>query len=219
MAVKKVARQLEKKVKITLPDGSGSEFPSGVTCIDIAKSISNSLAKAALACTINERLSDLSTPITQNSSIKIHTLKDRDIAVELIRHDCAHIMARAVQELWPDVKVTIGPVIKTGWYYDFDAPHSFSPEDLPVIEKKMREIINKREAVSTEVWERERALSYYKKNNEPYKVKLIEAIPANEEIRMYWHGDWQDLCRGPHLANTGQIPGDCFKLMNIAGAY
>ncbi len=210
---------MEKKVKITLPDGSGSEFPSGVTCIDIAKSISNSLAKAALACTINERLSDLSTPITQNSSIKIHTLKDRDIAVELIRHDCAHIMARAVQELWPEVKVTIGPVIKTGWYYDFDAPHSFSPEDLPVIEKKMREIINKREAVSTEVWERERALSYYKKNNEPYKVKLIEAIPANEEIRMYWHGDWQDLCRGPHLANTGQIPGDCFKLMNIAGAY
>ena len=128
-------------------------------------------------------------------------------------------MARAVQEIWPDVQVTIGPVIKDGWYYDFDRKEPFTPEDLGVIEKKMKEIINKRDAVRTEAWERARAVQHYTDAQEPYKVELIDAIPGDEPLRMYWHGDWQDLCRGPHLQNTGQVPADGFKLMNVAGAY
>ena len=128
-------------------------------------------------------------------------------------------MARAVQEIWPDVKVTIGPVIENGWYYDFDRQDPFTPEDLGTIEKKMKDIINSRDLVRTEVWDRAEALAHYKKSNEPYKVELIEAIPGNEPLRMYWHGDWQDLCRGPHLQNTGQVPSDSWKLMSVAGAY
>ena len=146
-------------------------------------------------------------------------MKDVDRAIELVRHDLAHIMARAVQEIWPDVKVTIGPVIENGWYYDFDRQDPFTPEDLGTIEKKMKDIINLRDPVRTEVWDRSAAIAYYKKSNEPYKVELIEAIPGNEPLRMYWHGDWQDLCRGPHLQNTGQVPGDSWKLMAVAGAY
>jgi threonyl-tRNA synthetase len=128
-------------------------------------------------------------------------------------------MARAVQEIWPDVQVTIGPVIKDGWYYDFDRKEPFTPEDLGVIEKKMKEIINKRDEVRTKVWDRARAVQHYTDAAEPYKVELIDAIPGDEPLRMYWHGDWQDLCRGPHLQHTGQVPADGFKLMNVAGAY
>jgi threonyl-tRNA synthetase len=128
-------------------------------------------------------------------------------------------MARAVQEIWPDVKVTIGPVIQNGWYYDFDRAEPFTPEDLGRIEAKMREIINARDPVRTEIWDRPRAIAHYEGTNEPYKVELIEAIPGDEPLRMYWHGDWQDLCRGPHLQNTGQVPADAFKLMSVAGAY
>jgi threonyl-tRNA synthetase len=146
-------------------------------------------------------------------------MADEVQANELVRHDLAHIMARAVQEIWPDTKVTIGPVIKDGWYYDFDRKEPFTPEDLGAIEKKMKEIINKRDAVRTEVWDRDRAIKHYEDLNEPYKVELINAIPGDEPLRMYWHGDWQDLCRGPHLQHTGQVPGDAFKLMSIAGAY
>ena len=146
-------------------------------------------------------------------------MQDEEQANELVRHDLAHIMARAVQEIWPDTKVTIGPVIKNGWYYDFDRKESFTPEDLIAIEKKMKEIINKRDAVRTEVWERDVAIKYYEDRGEPYKVELIDGIPGDEPLRMYWHGEWQDLCRGPHLQHTGQVPGDGFKLMSIAGAY
>tara|TARA_B100001094_G_scaffold123272_1_gene119026 strand:- start:1197 stop:2957 length:1761 start_codon:yes stop_codon:yes gene_type:complete len=146
-------------------------------------------------------------------------MKDEVQAEELVRHDLAHIMARAVQELWPEVKVTIGPVIKHGWYYDFDRADPFTPENLGAIEKKMKDIINLRDPVRTELWQREDAIQYYKDNNEPYKVELIETIPSSEPIRMYWHGHWQDLCRGPHLLHTGQVPSDGFKLMSIAGAY
>jgi threonyl-tRNA synthetase len=146
-------------------------------------------------------------------------MKDEVQALELVRHDLAHIMARAVQEIWPDVKVTIGPVIKDGWYYDFDRAEAFSPDDLAIIEKKMKEIINKRDGVKTEVWDRDVAIKYYEDRGEPYKVELIESIPGDEPLRMYWHGDWQDLCRGPHLQHTGQVPADGFKLMSIAGAY
>ncbi|MCV6823818.1 MULTISPECIES: threonine--tRNA ligase [Halocynthiibacter] len=207
------------QIALTLPDGNIREYDAGVTPAEVAASISNSLAKKAISATVNGAHWDLQWPITEDSSIALHTMKDADQALELIRHDCAHIMARAVQEIWPDVKVTIGPVIKNGWYYDFDRKEPFTPEDLEVIEKKMKEIINKREPVTTEIWERDRAVAFYEANNEPYKVELIESIPGDEPLRMYWHGDWQDLCRGPHLQHTGQVPGDAFKLMSIAGAY
>ncbi|RME15974.1 MAG: threonine--tRNA ligase, partial [Alphaproteobacteria bacterium] len=207
------------QISLTFPDGNSRSFPSGVTAAEVAAGISNSLAKKAISATVNGRHYDLQWPITEDATIAIHTMKDEAQALELVRHDAAHIMARAVQELWPEVKVTIGPVIENGWYYDFDRAEPFTPEDLGLIEAKMKEIINRRDPVTTEVWDRERAIRYYEANNEPYKVELVEAIPEGEPIRMYWHGHWQDLCRGPHLQNTGQIPADAFKLMKVAGAY
>jgi threonyl-tRNA synthetase len=206
-------------ITLTLPDGAQREYPAGITGAEVAADISKSLSKSAFSCSVNGEHRDLSRAIDSDSDFAIYTMKDDAQALELIRHDCAHIMARAVQELWPDVKVTIGPVIKDGWYYDFDRKEPFSTEDLATIEKKMREIINKREPVTTEVWDRDRAIQFYKDNNEPYKVELIDAIAGDEPLRMYWHGDWQDLCRGPHLQHTGQVPGDSFKLMSVAGAY
>ena len=206
-------------ITLTLPDGAARVYPAGITGAEVAADISKSLSKAAFSCSVNGEHRDLSRSIDADADFAIYTIKDDAQALELIRHDCAHIMARAVQEIWPDVKVTIGPVIKDGWYYDFDREEPFTPEDLGSIEKKMREIINKREPVTTEVWDRDRAVQFYKDNNEPYKVELIDAIPGDEPLRMYWHGDWQDLCRGPHLQHTGQVPGDSFKLMSVAGAY
>lgn len=209
-------------IKITLPDGAVREFTAGTTGAEVAADISKSLAKSALACRIDGKLSDLSISLEQDTQLSIVTAKDdgeRDAVLELIRHDCAHIMARAVQEIWPDVKVTIGPVIENGWYYDFDREEPFSEEDLAKIEKKMRDIIALRDPVRTETWDRDRAVKFYEDNNEPYKVELVGMIPEGELIRMYWHGDWQDLCRGPHLQHTGQVPADAFKLMNVAGAY
>ena len=206
-------------ISVTFPDGNSRDYDAGVTPAAIAESISKSLAKKAISATVNGAHWDLQWPIDANADIAIHTMQDEAQANELVRHDLAHIMARAVQEIWPDTKVTIGPVIENGWYYDFDRAEPFTPEDLGAIEKKMKEIINKREPVTTEVWDRDRAVQYYKDNNEPYKVELIDAIPGDEPLRMYWHGDWQDLCRGPHLQHTGQVPADAFKLMSIAGAY
>ena len=207
------------EVTIEFPDGSIKNFQKGINAIQVAESISNSLKKSAIACSLNGVLSDLSKEINENCKLEIFTIKNENVALELIRHDCAHIMARAVQEIWPDTKVTIGPVIENGWFYDFDRDEPFTPENLLTIEKKMREIINLKDPVKFEVWERNKAIKYYSEKKEPYKVQLINDIPENEKILMYWHGYWQDLCRGPHLANTGQIPGDCFKLMSIAGAY
>ncbi|MQY42890.1 threonine--tRNA ligase [Epibacterium sp. SM1969] len=207
------------QVSLTFPDGNAREFDAGVTAAQVASSISTSLGKKAISATVNGEHWDLQWPIEQDAAIAIHTMKDEAQANELIRHDLAHVMARAVQEIWPDTKVTIGPVIDNGWYYDFDRAEPFTPEDLGAIEKKMKEIINKRDEVRTEVWERDRAIQHYTDNNEPYKVELIESIPGDEPLRMYWHGDWQDLCRGPHLQHTGQLPGDAFKLMSVAGAY
>jgi threonyl-tRNA synthetase len=207
-------------ISLTFPDGNARSYESGTTPLEVASSISTSLGKKAISATVDGQHWDLQWPIEANASIAINTLKDSDAeALELIRHDCAHIMARAVQEIWPDVKVTIGPVIQNGWYYDFDRKEPFTPEDLSRIEKKMKEIINKREPVTTEVWDRDRAVKFYEANNEPYKVELIDAIPGDEPLRMYWHGHWQDLCRGPHLQHTGQVPADGFKLMSVAGAY
>ncbi|WP_120501413.1 threonine--tRNA ligase [Roseovarius sp. EL26] len=207
------------QISLTFPDGNARNFDAGVTPAEVAASISTSLAKKAISATVNDQHWDLQWPIDQDSSIGINTMKDEEPANELIRHDLAHIMARAVQALWPDVQVTIGPVISNGWYYDFDRAESFTPEDLGAIEKKMKEIINLRDKVTTEIWDRQRAIDFYTQNNEPYKVELIDAIPGNEPLRMYWHGDWQDLCRGPHLQHTGQVPADAFKLMSVAGAY
>ncbi|PIE15612.1 MAG: threonine--tRNA ligase [Rhodobacterales bacterium] len=207
------------QISVTFPDGNIQSFPAGITPAEIAAGISNSLRKKAISATVNGAHWDLQWPIETDASIAINTMKDAGPALELIRHDLAHIMARAVQEIWPDTQVTIGPVVKDGWYYDFDRAEPFTPEDLGLIEKKMKEIINLRDPVRTEIWERERAVQFYRDNNEPYKVELIDSIPGDEPLRMYWHGDWQDLCRGPHLQHTGQVPGDAFKLMSIAGAY
>ncbi|MEO0386933.1 MAG: threonine--tRNA ligase [Pseudomonadota bacterium] len=206
------------EISLTLPDGAVRRVPPGTTGADVAAGISKSLAKAALAMRLDGRLVDLSEPIGADAALEIVTLKD-DAALELIRHDCAHIMARAVQEIWPDVKVTIGPVIENGFYYDFDREAPFTPEDLTAIEAKMREIIALRDPVRTDVWDRARAIAHYEATGEPYKVELVGMIPEGEPIRMYWHGDWQDLCRGPHLQHTGQVPADAFKLMSVAGAY
>jgi threonyl-tRNA synthetase len=208
------------QISLTFPDGNSKAFQAGVTPAEVAAGISNSLAKKAISATVNGKHYDLQWPIEDDAEIAIHTMKDEAQALELIRHDAAHIMARAVQEIWPGVKVTIGPVIENGWYYDFDREEPFTPEDLGLIEAKMKEIINRRDPVTTEVWERDRAIKYYEANNEPYKVELVNAIPDDgQPIRMYWHGHWQDLCRGPHLQHTGQIPADAFKLMKVAGAY
>ena len=207
------------QISLTFPDGNAREYSAGVTPAEIAADISNSLAKKAISAQVDGQHWDLQWPINADASIAINTMKDEAPALELIRHDFAHIMARAVQELWPDVKVTIGPVIENGWYYDFDRAEPFTPEDLGAIEKKMKEIINLRDGVRTEVWERDRAVKHYEDAGEPFKVELIDAIPGDEPLRMYWHGDWQDLCRGPHLQHTGQLPADAFKLMSVAGAY
>jgi threonyl-tRNA synthetase len=207
------------QISLTFPDGNARDYAMGVTAADVAMSISKSLSKKAISATVDGQHWDLAWPINSDATIAIHTMADEEQANELIRHDLAHIMARAVQEIWPETKVTIGPVIKDGWYYDFDRSEPFTPEDLGVIEKKMKEIINKREPVRTEVWDRDVAIKYYTDNDEPYKVELINSIPGDEPLRMYWHGGWQDLCRGPHLQHTGQVPGDAFKLMSIAGAY
>ncbi|SHI59540.1 threonine--tRNA ligase [Wenxinia saemankumensis] len=210
----------DSQISLTFPDGSARSYPAGTTAAEVAESIAPSLAKRAISAQVNGRHFDLAWPIEADAEVTINTMKDDAPALELIRHDLAHIMARAVQEIWPDVKVTIGPVIEHGWYYDFDRAEPFTPEDLGAIEAKMKEIIAAREPVRTEVWSRADAIAHYEKTGENYKVELVEAIPDDgQPIRMYWHGDWQDLCRGPHLQNTGQVPADAFKLMNVAGAY
>ncbi|MGA1269320.1 MAG: threonine--tRNA ligase, partial [Gemmobacter sp.] len=191
----------------------------GITAAEVAAAIAPGLAKRAISASLDGAHWDLQWPITADGAIAINTTADDAPMLELIRHDLAHIMARAVQEIWPEVKVTIGPVIKDGWYYDFDRAEPFTPEDLGAIEARMRAIINARDPVRTEVWERARAIAHYEAAGEPFKVELIEAIPGEQPIRMYWHGGWQDLCRGPHFQNTGQVPADAFKLMNVAGAY
>lgn len=206
-------------ISLTFPDGNRRDFDAGVTPAEVAASISNSLGKKAISAYVDGQHWDLQWPINADATIAINTMKNEVPANELVRHDLAHIMARAVQEIWPDTKVTIGPVIEYGWYYDFDRTEPFTPEDLGLIEKKMKEIINLRDPVRTEVWSRADAVAHYEANNEPYKVELIDAIPGDEPLRMYWHGDWQDLCRGPHLQHTGQVPADAFKLMSVAGAY
>ena len=206
------------QITFTLPDGAKRAYAPGVTAAEIAADIAPSLAKRAISATLDGRHVDLVWPLDAGGTLAINTMKDEAASLELIRHDLAHVMARAVQEIWPDTKVTIGPVIENGWYYDFDRADPFTPEDLGRIEERMRAIVAARDPVRTEVWDRDRAIAHYR-DREPFKVELIEAIPEDQPIRMYWHGDWQDLCRGPHLQHTGQLPADAFKLMRVSGAY
>jgi threonyl-tRNA synthetase len=209
----------QPQISLTFPDGNVRNYPSGITPAEVAASIAVSLAKKAISAQVNGAHWDLQWPITTDAAISLNTLNDEAAALELIRHDFAHVMARAVQEIWPDVKVTIGPVRDHGWFYDFDRTEPFTPEDLGQIEAKMKQIINARDPVKTELWTREKTREYYQSRGEPYKIELLDRIPEGEDIRMYWHGDWQDLCRGPHLQHTGQLPADAFKLTHVAGAY
>lgn len=204
-------------LSLTFPDGSVRDFPAGTTGANVAESIAKSLAKKAVAVTLDGSLRDLSVPIDSNGKIEIVTREDPR-ALELIRHDAAHVLAEAVQELWPDTQVTIGPVIENGFYYDFARATPFTPEDFPAIEKKMREIIARNKPFTVEVWDRDKARKVFANKGESYKVELIDAIPADQDLKIYAQGDWFDLCRGPHMASTGQI-GSAFKLMKVAGAY
>jgi threonyl-tRNA synthetase len=207
------------QISLTFPDGNARDYPAGVTPAEVAGSIAPSLAKASISAQVDGAHWDMQWPIRADAKIALNTLKDDGPALELIRHDCAHIMARAVQDIWPDVKVTIGPVRDYGWFYDFDRAEPFTPEDLGAIEARMKQIINARDPVKTEIWDRARAIAYYQARNEPFKLELINRIPEGQDLRMYWHGPWQDLCRGPHLQHTGQVPADAFKLTHVAGAY
>ncbi|MFZ2100324.1 MAG: threonine--tRNA ligase [Oricola sp.] len=210
-------------ISLTFPDGSVKSFDAGTTGRDVAESISKSLAKKAVAVALDGSLRDLADPIA-DGRIEIVT-RDDPRALELIRHDAAHVMAEAVQDLWPGTQVTIGPVIENGFYYDFKRIHPdtredwpFTPDDLPVIEKKMREIIQRNAPFTKEIWSRGKAKDVFADMGEAYKVELVDAIPEDQDLRIYRQGDWFDLCRGPHMDATGRI-GTAFKLMKVAGAY
>ncbi|HET8973934.1 MAG TPA: threonine--tRNA ligase [Pseudolabrys sp.] len=204
-------------VVLTFPDGARREYPSGITGLDVAKGISPSLAKRTVAMALDGTLADITDPIECDARIEFISREDPR-ALELIRHDAAHVLAEAVQTLWPGTQVTIGPVIENGFYYDFFRNQPFTPEDLPVIEKKMREIIARDKPFTKEVWTRDKAKKTFRDMGEAFKVELIDAIPADQQIRIYKQGDWFDLCRGPHMTSVGKV-GSAFKLMKVAGAY
>lgn len=206
-----------QEIRLTLPDGSVRSAPRGTTPGEIAAAIGPGLAKAALAAELDGRLVDIFRPIERDARLRIITKKDSE-ALELIRHDAAHVLAMAVQELYPGTQVTIGPTIEDGFYYDFARDEPFTPDDLPKIEAKMREIIAKDVPTRREVWPRDKAIAHFEKLGERYKAELIRDLPEGEEISIYFHGEWHDLCRGPHFASTGKI-GSAFKLTKIAGAY
>ena len=202
---------------ITLPDGKKISFEKSISGFEVAEKISKSLSKQALLISVDGELKDLNHNISKDSSIKIFTSKDKE-GLETIRHDTAHILAMAVQELFPGTQVTIGPVIEDGFYYDFARKESFTSEDLEKIESKMKEIVDRDEKTYREVWKRNDAIEHFKKKGEIYKAEIIESIPEGEEVSLYFHGDWHDLCRGPHLSSTGKI-GKFFKLTKVSGAY
>ncbi|HYC03017.1 MAG TPA: threonine--tRNA ligase [Azospirillaceae bacterium] len=205
------------QIAITLPDGSVRTYDRGTTGEQIAASIAKSLAKAALAVKVDGKVIDINLPLEQDAKLEIITDKS-DEALELIRHDAAHILAEAVQQLYPGTQVTIGPAIATGFYYDFARSEPFTPEDLVKIEQRMHEIVNENAPFTREVWDRDEAIEHFKKLGEHYKAEIISDLPATEKITIYRQGKWYDLCRGPHLTSTGKI-GHAFKLMKVAGAY
>ena len=204
-------------LNIKLPDGNKLTFEKKVTGVKIAEKISKSLAKDALVMSVNGVLKDLTYEIDKDCEIKIFTSKDKD-GLDTIRHDTAHILAMAVQELFPGTQVTIGPTIENGFYYDFSRKETFTESDLKKIESKMSEIVDRDEITHREVWDREKAISHFKKIGENYKSEIINSIPEGEEVSIYFHGKWHDLCRGPHLTSTGKV-GKHFKLTKVAGAY
>ncbi len=204
-------------LNITLPDGKKFDFSNSTTGLEIAEKISKSLSKQALVMSVDGNLKDLDFKITKDSSVKIFTSKDKE-GLETIRHDTAHILAMAVQELFPGTQVTIGPVIEDGFYYDFARKEPFTSDDLDKIEKKMKEIVDRDEKTYREVWKRNDSIEHFKNKGEIYKAEIIKSIPEDEEVSIYFHGKWHDLCRGPHLTSTGKI-GKYFKLMKVSGAY
>ena len=204
-------------VALTFPDGARRDYPQGTTGLDIAKGISPSLAKRTVAMALDGTVADLADPIEKDAKLEFLTREDPR-ALELIRHDAAHVMAEAVQSLWPGTQVTIGPVIDNGFFYDFYRNAPFTPEDLPVIEKKMREIIARDKPFTKEVWPRDEAKRVFKEKGENFKVELVDAIPPGENLKIYRQGDWFDLCRGPHMTSVGKV-GNAFKLQKVAGAY
>lgn len=206
-----------KVITVTFPDGAMRDFPAGTSGLDIAKGISPSLAKRTVAMALDGEIADLADPIEANAKIEFIS-RDDPRAVEMIRHDAAHVLAEAVQELWPGTQVTIGPTIDYGFYYDFFRNEPFTPEDFPAIEKKMREIIARDKPFTKEIWSRDDAKRVFAEKGENFKVELVDAIPEDQTIRIYKQGDWFDLCRGPHMTSTGKI-GNAFKLMKVAGAY
>jgi threonyl-tRNA synthetase len=206
-----------EKIAVTFPDGAKREFPKGNTGLDIAKGISPSLAKRTVAMALDGELTDLADRIERDVKIEF-IARDDPRALELIRHDAAHVLAEAVQSLWPGTQVTIGPVIENGFYYDFFRNEPFTPEDFAAIEKKMREIVARDKPFTKEIWTREQAKQVFADNGEMFKVELVDAIPADQTIKIYKQGDWFDLCRGPHMTSTGKI-GNAFRLMKVAGAY
>jgi threonyl-tRNA synthetase len=204
-------------VALTFPDGARREFPDNITGLEIAKGISPSLAKRTVAMALDGVVVDLNDKIERDAKIEFLT-RDDPRSLELIRHDAAHVLAEAVQTLWPGTQVTIGPVIENGFYYDFSRNEPFTPEDFPTIEKKMREIIARDKPFSKEVWSRDQAKRVFRDMGENFKVELVDAIPEDQQIKIYKQGDWFDLCRGPHMTSTGKV-GNAFKLMKVAGAY
>ena len=203
-------------VQITLPDGSTRSFDHPVTVAQVAESIGTGLAKAALAGRVNDTLVDTSFPIEVDSRLAIVTEKDPE-GLEIIRHSTAHLLAYAAKSLFPDLQVTIGPVIDNGFYYDFSYKRPLTPEDLQALEEKMKELAAKNEPVHREVWSRDKAVELFKSMGEHYKAEIISAIPANEPLSLYREGSFVDLCRGPHVPSTGRLK--VFKLMKVAGAY
>ncbi len=211
------AKRAQNDVVVTLPDGATRTYTAGVTGMDIAESISKSLAKAVIAIKIDGALSDLSLPIEKDC--KIHLVKREDAeGLEMIRHDCAHVLAEAVQKLFPGTQVTIGPNIENGFFYDFARNEPFSTDDFAAIESEMRKIVERGAAFVREVWDRNEAISYFKNKGENFKAELISDLPETEQIKIYKQGDWLDLCRGPHMPTTKHV-GTAFKLMKVAGAY
>jgi threonyl-tRNA synthetase len=203
--------------KIKLPDGKDLSFPNSLTGYEVAKKISKSLSKQALIMSVDGEQKDLNYKIKNDCAVKIFTSKDQE-GIDTIRHDTAHITAMAVQELFPGTQVTIGPIIENGFYYDFARKESFTEEDLNKIENKMKEIIDRDLPTTREVWARDKAISHFKDKGEIYKAEIIESIPQGEDVSIYFHGEWHDLCRGPHLSSTGKI-GKYFKLTKVSGAY
>ena len=208
---------MSEKIKLTFPDGNTRSVDKGTIGQSIAESISKSLAKETIAIKIDGKLCDVSCSINNDTTIQI-IKRDDDQALELIRHDCAHVMAESVQELFPGTQVTIGPAIENGFYYDFARETPFTTEDLGIIEKKMHEIISKGQSFKREVWQRSEAIDYFTKKGESFKAEIIQDLPDSEEITIYKQGEWLDLCRGPHMPSTKHV-GNAFKLMKVAGAY